>query len=150
MPKKSEDCGRVEVRASAVHGRGVFASEAIEARSLIGRYRGRRFRAVEGAQADPAGAVYLFGLSDGSYIDGAVGGNATRFINHSCKPNCVAVEVRGVRGAVLGVDIHALEFIGAGQELFLDYRLEVAESDFASYACHCGISDCRGTMAAVG
>jgi SET domain-containing protein len=149
MPKKSDDCGCIEVRASAIHGGGVFASGDIAPRSLIGRYRGRRYSAAEAELVAPAEHVYLFGLSDGSFMDGALGGNATRFINHSCKPNCVAVEVRGARGAVLGVDIHSLEFIAQGQEPFLDYRLDVAESDPATYACQCGHSACRGTMAAV-
>jgi SET domain-containing protein len=39
---------------------------------------------------DEGGVTYLFALSDGATIDGSDGGNATRYINHSCRPNCVA------------------------------------------------------------
>lgn len=146
MPKRC-DKARLEVRASAIHGRGVFAAEDIAPQALIGRYRGRRYTADQADQVQLAEHVYLFGLSDGSYIDGAVGGNETRYINHSCRPNCVALEVHGPRG-VVGVDIHASEPIAHGQELFLDYRLDIAEADPASYVCQCKTSNCRGTMAA--
>jgi uncharacterized protein len=147
MPKKSVKRVRLDVRASAIHGRGVFAAEDIPPNAWIDRYDGRRFTADEAEQVQLAEQVYLFGLSDGSYIDGAVGGNATRYINHSCKPNCVAFEVRSADG-VVGIDIHASEQIAEGQELLLDYRLDIAEDDSASYVCQCGVSSCRGTMAA--
>ncbi|RYH12641.1 MAG: SET domain-containing protein [Alphaproteobacteria bacterium] len=38
--------------------------------------------------------AYLFALSDGGYIDGRRGGNATRRLNHCCAPNCHAQEYR--------------------------------------------------------
>jgi len=38
--------------------------------------------------------TYPFGLSDGSIIDDAEGGNATRHINHACVPNVEVVERR--------------------------------------------------------
>jgi SET domain-containing protein len=38
-------------------------------------------------------------LADGRVIDGSVGGNSARWLNHSCQPNCEAIEDE--RGRVL-------------------------------------------------
>jgi hypothetical protein len=80
-------------------------------------------------------------------IDGGQGGNSSRWINHSCAPNCEAEEDARKR-----VFIHALRDIAAGEELFFDYGL-VVDGRYtaklkAEYACHCGSPNCRGTMLA--
>jgi SET domain-containing protein len=134
------------VRDSPVHGRGVFATGFIAAGTAIGRYTGRRYDPAEQqAREWDNDLTYIFGLSDGSVIDGAQGGNATRHINHSCQPNCVAYEVESEDGR-LHVEIEAAVRIRAGQELFLDYRLDTGGGQGAGYACHCGAPNCRGTM----
>jgi SET domain-containing protein len=146
MKTRDDSAALLEVRTSPIHGQGVFAARDIPAGTRIGRYGGRRYREHEHpGRADDSEVVYLFGLSDGSFIDGGRGGNATRFINHSCAPNCVAHEVR--TGGRLNIEIEALHPIPAGAELYLDYALEVAESDEDTYPCLCGTQACRGTMA---
>lgn len=60
----------------------------------------------------------FFEVSADLVIDGGVGGNASRFINHSCEPNCV-VEIAGNR-----VHIHAAREIAPGEELTFDYAYE--------------------------
>lgn len=136
----------VEVRDSGIHGRGVFARRPIEPGRRIGRYAGRRV--ANGS--DPGGwrddVTYFFGLSDGSLIDGARGGNATRFLNHACEPNVEAVEQHG-RAGRLEIVFHALRRIEPGEELLLDYRLHV-EGDPQDYPCRCRAAGCRGTLAA--
>ena len=92
--------------------------------------------------------TYLFALSDGSYIDGRDGGNATRHINHSCEPNCQASEVVDDDGT-LRIEIRTRRRVRAGEELFIDYRLDVGDADPRDYECRCGTARCRGTMAAV-
>ncbi len=87
-------------------------------------------------------------LSDGTVIDGNVGGNATRHINHSCAPNCQAEEEEGDDGQLVIV-IPTRRRIRAGDELFIDYRLDVGGDDPAAYQCRCGAPRCRGTLAAV-
>jgi hypothetical protein len=78
-------------------------------------------------------------------IDGAVGGNESRFINHSCAPNCQAVS-EGQR-----VFIEALTTIEPGTELVYDYAYaRTPENDNpeseALYACRCGAPTCRGSI----
>jgi len=62
--------------------------------------------------------TFLFAITSRTVLDAAVGGNDTRFINHSCAPNCDAV-IEGGR-----VFIDACKPIAAGAELFYDYSYE--------------------------
>ena len=139
----------VEVRHSSVHGHGVFAARELPPGTLVGVYAGRRYGAREaGAMAWDDGLTYLFGLSDGTLIDGAQGGNATRHLNHACEPNCEAVEEYADDGP-LTVRIETIKAIRVGEELFLDYALDIdAGDDPADYPCRCGLARCRGTLVA--
>ena len=139
----------LEVRPSGVHGLGAFAAADLPAGTKLGIYTGRRFTAVQAAAMDWDRALtYLFGLSDGTLIDGGRGGNKMRHLNHACEPNCEACEVHGARGR-LQLAIHTLRDVRVGEELFLDYALTVDEAEGPmDYPCHCGSLRCRGTMVA--
>lgn len=110
---------------SSVHGEGAFAARDLAEGERIGVYEGRRYSPREVTRRDwDHDLTYVFGLTDGSVIDATIGGNATRHLNHSCAPNCVAYEERGPRGRTIVV-FYALRAIPAGEELFLDYSLDV-------------------------
>ncbi len=135
----------IEVRRSPVHGRGVFATKRIRKKARIIEYTGKRvtWESVPDDSNDPH--TFLFGLDDGVIvIDPRIGGNDARWINHSCDPNCEAIEEDG------RVFIYALRHIQPGEELFYDYQLEVDEpvttATEAESRCFCGSSNCRGTM----
>lgn len=132
---------------SPVHGTGAFAVRALPAGYRLGVYEGRRYTAREAAKRDWSDTLtYVFGLSNGSLIDGSEGGNATRHLNHSCTPNCVAYEEIGPKRRKIIV-IYTLQAIAAGAELFIDYSLDVdADADADAFRCACGSVDCRGTM----
>jgi SET domain-containing protein len=143
----------IEVRASPIHGRGVYARCRLLKGTCIGVYEGRRYTAAALLEVDwrarHDGMTYLFSLSDGTTIDGGDGGNATRFLNHACEPNCEAVEETGEDGR-LHLQLVTLRTVSAGAELFLDYALIIDESESPEdYPCRCGMPGCRGTMAAV-
>jgi len=93
---------------------------------------------------DPA-HTFLFELEDGRVIDARVRGNAARWINHSCAPNCITFEDDNGR-----VFIEARRAIKPGEELSYDYRLIVdgrmSKKERESYACRCGKRSCRGTL----
>src|SRR5512142_16970 len=138
------------VRRSRIHGRGVFAARTIRKGSDIIEYRGRRISMDEAdnlPDSDPDNPfhTFLFELNDGRVIDAGVRGNAARWINHSCQPNCVPYEDDDGR-----VFIEAKRTIRAGEELSYDYRLNVpgrrTARMLADYACRCGAPRCRGTM----
>jgi hypothetical protein len=89
--------------------------------------------------------TFLFELNDGRVIDAGRGGNAARWINHSCRPNCEPYEDDDCR-----VFIAARRTIEAGEELAYDYKLNVPGRRtprlLAHYTCRCGAPRCRGTM----
>jgi SET domain-containing protein len=141
---------RVVVRRSSVHGKGVFAMRSLLSGERVLEYKGeitawrdavRRHRR-EGVE----GHTFLFGLSDGRVIDGSCGGNSSRWLNHSCAPNCEAIEDGG------RIFIHAIRTIEAGEELFIEYLLAtddpLDENLRAQYACRCAAASCRQSMLA--
>lgn len=137
----------IEVRDSRVHGAGAFALRSLPPGLLVGVYEGRRYAPSQAREKHWDDALtYLFGLSDGTLIDASDGGNATRHINHSCEPNCRANEEVDDEGE-LRIVIRTLRRIRAGEELFIDYRLDVGANDPSVYRCRCGSPRCRGTLA---
>jgi uncharacterized protein len=138
----------IELRHSDIHGLGAFAARALPAGHIVGTYEGRRYEPNQEAdQPWDHDVTYVFGLSDGTLIDGAEGGNATRHINHSCEPNCQACEETDEDGN-LAIVIRTRRRVRGGEELFIDYRLDVGDADPADYPCRCGSPRCRGTLAA--
>ena len=142
---------RIAVRPSGVHGKGVFALRAIAAGQRILEYRGQIItwdEALKRHPHDPAQPehTFYFHVDADCVIDALYGGNAARWINHACAPNCES-EVRGQR-----VFIRALRDIAAGEELNYDYGLVLDARHTAKvkadYACRCGSPACRGTMLA--
>jgi hypothetical protein len=141
------------VRNSPIHGRGVFATRTIRKGADIVEYRGRRVSAevaddLPDSDPDNPYHTFLFELNDGRVIDAGRGGNAARWINHSCRPNCEPYEDDDCR-----VFIAAKRTIEAGEELAYDYNLNVPGRRtprlLANYACRCGAPRCRGTMVGV-
>lgn len=137
----------IRVAPSSVHGWGVFATRAIDAGEVLGEYSGQRHSPGAEIEARADGTTYLFGLSDGTTIDGAVGGNEMRFINHSCEPNCEAVETWGPDNQLI-LSVVTTSELRAGDEIFLDYALVIDPSDLDAYGCTCGAGACRGNMVA--
>lgn len=141
---------RLSVRRSPIHGKGVFALCALVAGERIIEYKGevtswrRAARRIE--RTGDYGHTFVFGLSDGRVIDGSIGGNSARWLNHACKANCEAIEIDG------RVFIEAAVDIQRGEELFITYGLAVDdpqdEETRRQYACRCGSPACRGTMLA--
>ena len=138
------------VRSSPTHGRGVFATRKIRKGAKIIEYRGARSTwdvASERPLSDPADPYHtlLFELADGRVIDASVRGNAARWINHGCEPNCEAIEYDDGR-----VFIHARRTILAGEELTYDYRLSfvgpISGRAREALRCRCGARRCRGTL----
>ena len=138
-----------EVRPSPVHGFGAFALRRIRPGTRIVEYVGERLTGdeVDARYADEEAdhwRTFLFRVGDDAYIDASRQGNDSRFINHSCDPNCESDVIDG------HIYITALRDIPPGAELTYDYALEMEEEPLPSweahYACRCGSARCRGTM----
>ncbi len=136
-------------RDSPIQGKGAFATRFIKADERFAEYTGERIsNAVAEERYDDEAMdrhhTFLFDLEDGTCLDGAVGGNESIYINHSCDPNC---ETEIDDGRVL---IFALRDIQPGEELFYDYAYgrEETGDDEELYPCRCGSAKCRGTILA--
>ena len=70
-------------------------------------------------------------------------GNLSRFINHSCDPNCELV--RWVVKGRTRIGIFAVKDIAADEPLSYDYQFDTQDAD--TFQCACGAATCRGTMA---
>ena len=124
------------IRSSGIHGEGCYTSSPIRKGTRIVEYTGERISNEEADKRyDRREITYLFGLSDGKHV---IDGNGiAALINHSCEPNCVAEEIRGL------VWIVALRHIRGGEELTYDYNLYDGEGDVP---CHCRARRCRGSL----
>lgn len=138
---------RFVVRSSGIHGKGVFAATPIPAGTRLIEYKGER---LTEAQVDKRYAndddphTFLFALDHGMVIDASIGGNNSRWINHSCAPNCEAVDDDD------RIYIETLRAIRPGEELSYNYRIELEEPHTLEmqrrYRCRCGAPRCRGTI----
>jgi SET domain-containing protein len=146
------DSAPIVTRRSKVQGRGVFATRDVAEGERIVEYTGARISSdqADAQFPDDEGVrrhhTFLFAVDDEVVIDGSIGGNDARFINHSCDPNCEVVISRG------RVYIHALRDIREADELFYDYWYVTDESYTLEdlrriYPCRCGSAKCRGTLA---
>jgi uncharacterized protein len=135
MPNLSYISPKAAVRESAIHGRGLFAVEAIGAGEVVCVKGGYVFdraalRAMPGwyaAAEIQVGEDLFIGPVAESEREGSM-----IFSNHSCEPNI------GVRGQIVFV---AMRDIAAGEELTHDWA--TTDDDDYEMECRCGASNCR-------
>jgi SET domain-containing protein len=137
------------VRRSEIHGSGAFAIRKIRKGEVIDEYTGERITHEEANERYKDRDIndnhtFLYALDEDTVIDGNVGGNDSRFINHLCEPNCVP---RVRKGRLF---IVALRDIEPGEEIGFSYHIGREDDDPENvdeiYACRCGSPRCRGTM----
>jgi SET domain-containing protein len=140
------ECSRYRLRIgrSTIDRSGVFALDPIPRNRQVIEYTGHRLTWQQATRllkrlwrlgAPPN--LYLARFNRRCIINGAVGGNGSQFINHSCEPN---LGRRRIRGRLM---FFSIRNIRAGAELTFDYQ-------FRKYVprtvCHCGSPKCRGTI----
>jgi len=139
------------IRRSGVHGKGGFALQRIARGQRIAEYTGEKITWKEVWRRYPdddrdgeQNHTFLFEIDDRYVIDANHGGNASRWINHSCNPNCVVV------GEGDRIFIEAKRTIRPGEELNYDYNIQLDERHTPAvkrrYLCRCGAKNCRGTI----
>ena len=142
---------KIQTRKSGIHGKGVFAVQDIAEGETLIEYVGEVVSWEEAQRRHPhdpkdPNHTFYFHVDEDRVIDAKYGGNSSRWINHSCDPNCEADEEDG------RVFIKALQNIPAGTELNYDYGLILDEpytkKVLAEYPCWCGAKNCRGTLLA--
>jgi len=141
--------GNVRVQQTQSTGFGVFARRKLAAQQLIIEYVGEviskeeSLRRLRQQNADHATNFYFFQVDGRTVIDGTHCGNESRFLNHSCAPNCHTtmwiVDGEERLGIFASCDIRK------GEQLTYDYQYEVPDcSDPSNLAkCMCGAKHCR-------
>jgi SET domain-containing protein len=132
MSKRSWLHPAVEVRASPIHGNGLFAREPIAEGEVVVRIGGR---AIDDAQLRALHEPYsACALGRGRHLlqddDDPV-----RYGNHSCDPNLTARD---------GTTLAAARAIAPGEEITSDYA--PMSTILWSMKCNCGTATCRGTV----
>jgi SET domain-containing protein len=135
-----------KVDQSPIHQRGLFATCDIKAGTDIIQYVGEKIskeestrRALEWeeqARGTGEGLVYIFELDDEWDLDGRLGDNPARYMNHSCDGNCEAVNADGEIWIVARKDIQQ------GDELVYDYGYDMEH--FLDHPCVCQADNCIG------
>jgi SET domain-containing protein len=125
--EKSDTNGRFAVKRSSV-GLGLYAMQPIARGELVVEYTGRLLPSDE---AYRKGGKYLFEVNSRWIVDGSGRENISRYINHSCRPNC---EPRTRRMRIL---IYALRAIRPGEELTYDYGKEYFDELIRPKGCRC-------------
>jgi uncharacterized protein len=149
-PKSKVSGRRIVVRHSKIHGNGVFAAQKIPSGERLIEYKGKRMTHAAADKLygydpeDDKTHTFLFIVDEKMLLDANVGGNSSRWINHSCDPNCQSMDEDG------RIYIETIRDIKAGEELLYDYRMTIDERYTAAvkarYKCLCGAKNCRGTM----
>jgi uncharacterized protein len=109
-------------------GLGLFTLVPWKRGATVIEYVGRRISAAEG---DRLGNSYTFSLSKRFDLDGSIRSNTARYINHSCRPNCEAINRRG------RIFIVARRAIAAGEELSYHYGKDFFEGFIRPKGCRC-------------
>lgn len=87
---------------------------------------------------------YFMSLKSDEIIDAQKKGNISRFLNHSCNPNCILQ--KWVVNSRIRMGIFALRAIPQGEELTFDYKFE--RYGAKAQPCYCGESVCDGSIGA--
>ncbi|KAK6136264.1 hypothetical protein DH2020_029995 [Rehmannia glutinosa] len=128
-------------------GWGVVAGESISKGDFIVEYVGEVIndamceRRLWDMKDQDAKNFYMCEINKDFVIDATFKGNASRFLNHSCAPNC-KLEKWQVEGEIR-VGVFASKSIAVGEALTYDYR-------FVQFGpkveCHCGAPNCHGYL----
>jgi len=109
-------------------GLGLFALAPIKKGATIIEYIGERVSTSVGDERDNR---YMFNINTKWDIDGSPRYNTARYANHSCRPNCEAINRRG------RIFIVAKRAIKEGEELTYHYGKDHFTGFIKSLGCRC-------------
>ncbi len=129
---------KIEIRLSALAGRGLFATEKITLGEVIAIKAGHIVNSDQITEITTSVGDYALQINDHFYLSPVLMEELERMavlINHSCNPNV------GFDGQITYI---AIKDIAPGEELCHDYAME--RTDSYSLDCLCGSKHCRHTI----
>lgn len=142
----------LELRETQNMGVGVFATAPIPKGTVIGVYTGDLVQMATLTPDEKRYTAEIRTLPSGEtvLINAFQRGNWTRFINHSCKPNCGRFKVAMNCGSMMVYYVRTEKAIAIGEELSVDYGREYFREDngrgralIIGSGCLCGRSGCH-------
>ncbi|XP_054979658.1 histone-lysine N-methyltransferase NSD3 isoform X2 [Sorex araneus] len=137
-----------EIIKTERRGWGLRAKRSIKKGEFVNEYVGElideeecRLR-IKRANENSVTNFYMLTVTKDRIIDAGPKGNYSRFMNHSCNPNC-ETQKWTVNGDVR-VGLFALCDIPAGMELTFNYNLDCLGNGRTK--CHCGAENCSGFL----
>jgi hypothetical protein len=125
----------MEVKPSAIEGRGLFTKVPLRARQKIGEFAGERITQDEGRKrAKTRKQIAIVEIHNGQAIDAGNETTGFRFINHSCSPNTFLRIIRE------RAELYTLHPINAGTELTVNCHPSHHQG---TLSCKCGTATCR-------
>uniref|UniRef100_A0A671PPZ0 [histone H3]-lysine(36) N-trimethyltransferase n=1 Tax=Sinocyclocheilus anshuiensis TaxID=1608454 RepID=A0A671PPZ0_9TELE len=137
-----------EVILTESKGWGLRAAKDLQPNTFVLEYCGevldhREFKARVKEYARNKNIHYYFmALKNNEIIDATLKGNCSRFMNHSCEPNC-ETQKWTVNGQ-LRVGFFTTKAVTAGTELTFDYQFQRYGKE--AQKCFCGAPSCRGLI----
>lgn len=119
---------------------GGFALRKIKNGEPVIEYTGEKISKAESLRRCEAENPYIFQIDDEFDLDGNVGWNPAKFINHSCAPNCEAQFFDDM------IWIMAKRDIEPGEEITFNYSYDL--EDYKEHPCKCGAANCVGYIVA--
>lgn len=123
----------IRVVKSTIHGYGIVATNDFKAGDCIAVIDGVPLRRSELQNDD-----YCLMVDQDVFLDMV---DQTRWINHSCDPNCEIDSGIDPHGRIWAV-LEAIRDIAPGEELTFDY----AFAPEYAIPCRCGAVNCRGVI----
>ncbi|XP_058525763.1 histone-lysine N-methyltransferase NSD3 isoform X2 [Ochotona princeps] len=137
-----------EIIKTERRGWGLRTKRSIKKGEFVNEYVGElideeecRLR-IKRAHENSVTNFYMLTVTKDRIIDAGPKGNYSRFMNHSCNPNC-ETQKWTVNGDVR-VGLFALCDIPAGMELTFNYNLDCLGNGRTE--CHCGAVNCSGFL----
>jgi len=130
------------IRKIRFKGLGLVTKEEIKKGTFVGEYTGELITRQEldsRLKKAKDSMFYYFTLGDNILVDARPKGNHTRYMNHSCDPNCFT-QKWSVKGSTR-IGIMALRDIEPDEELTFDYNLDNT-NPFGQDNCRCGSDNC--------
>ncbi|GAA97314.1 uncharacterized protein L969DRAFT_94374 [Mixia osmundae IAM 14324] len=146
----------VAVFYTGSRGFGLKATLPIKSGAFIMEYKGEVISINESYRRVkliyPGPNYYLLSYDDEEVLDAGLKGNATRFINHSCDPNCEVVRLKFADYDEFQIGLFALRDISPEEEITYNYGWQsfssssTAQLDETKQRCYCGARKCSGWL----
>lgn len=143
---QNKQYAKVEVFKTRKKGHGLRATEDLPPQTFIMEYVGevvgaKEFKSrVKKYNKMKIKHHYFMALGSDEVIDATMKGNLTRFINHSCEPNCETQ--KWTISGELRIGFFTLKTVQQGEEITFDYQFQ--RYGKKAQKCYCEAPACRG------